>query len=141
MNEPQKKLLIIDNEHELTEILKIAMEEMGGFDVRTENNPMRAAAAARQFVPDLLVLDIRMPDLDGADVILRIRNEPRLAQIPVVFLTGNVSKSESERLGGRIGNCRLLPKTMPLAELAAHFNEFAASASGQCEGPLPSRAA
>jgi CheY-like chemotaxis protein len=117
------------------------MEEMGGFDVRTENNPTRATAAVRQFAPDLIVLDIRMPDLDGADVILRIRNDPSMARIPVIFLTGNVTEEETGRLGGRLGNCRLLPKTMPLENLATIFKEFEASASAQSGAVLPSRAA
>ena len=131
MNDRPKKLLIIDNEEELTEMLKTALEEMGGFQVRTENNPSRAVEAASQFLPDLIVLDIKMPDLDGADVILRLRNESHLSKIPVVFLTGNVSEDECKGRGGRIGNCRFLPKTMRLESLVTCLNETLTTADGE----------
>lgn len=131
MNDTRKKLLIIDNEEELTEMLKTALEELGGFHVRTENNPSCAVEAAMQFLPDLIVLDIKMPDLDGADVILRLRNESRLTRIPVVFLTGNVSENECRGQGGRIGNCRFLPKTMRLDNLVACLNETLTTAAEQ----------
>ena len=133
MNNSRKKLLIIDNEQELTEMLKTALEELGGFHVRTENNPSFAVEAARQFLPDLIVLDIKMPDLDGADVILRLRNETDLARIPVVFLTGNVSENECKGPGGKIGNCRFLPKTMRLDNLVACLNESLSTATSQAQ--------
>ena len=141
MNTSRKKLLIIDNEQELTEMLKTALEELGGFQVRTENNPSYAVEAARQFLPDLIVLDIKMPDLDGADVILRLRNETELTRIPVVFLTGNVSESECRGPRGRIGNCRFLPKTMRLDNLVACLNETLSSAAELSEIHARTRAA
>ena len=141
MNTNGKKLLIIDNEEELTEMLKTALEELGGFQVRTENNPSFAVDAARQFLPDLIVLDIKMPDLDGADVILRLRNEKELAQIPVVFLTGNVSENECKGPGGRIGNCRFLPKTMRLDNLVACLNESLSTAAEHPATQTQTRAA
>ena len=127
MNTGRKKLLIIDNEETLTEMLKIALEQVGGFHVQTENNPISAVGAARQFQPDLIVLDIKMPGLDGADVIMRIRNEPKLAQIPVVFFTGNVSANESRM----IGNCRFLAKTVRLDEMVACLKQALADADEQ----------
>jgi DNA-binding response OmpR family regulator len=131
MKDSRKKLLIVDNEQELTEMLKTALEELGGFHVRTENNPSFAVEAARQFLPDLILLDIKMPDLDGADVILRLKNDAQLTGIPVVFLTGNVSESECKSRGGRIGNCRFLPKTMRLDSLVACLNETLTTAADQ----------
>ena len=141
MNDSRKKLLIVDNEQELTDMLKTALEELGGFHVRTENNPSFAVEAAKQFQPDLILLDIKMPELDGADVILRIKNDPALTRIPVVFLTGNVTENECTARGMKIGNCRFLPKTMRLNNLVACLNETLTTAADQSALHAHTRAA
>ena len=141
MTDSRKKILIVDNEQELTEMLKTALEEIGGFHVRTENNPSCAVEAARQFQPDLILLDIKMPDLDGADVILRIKNDAQLMRIPVVFLTGNVTENDCAARGGKIGNCRFLPKTMRLDNLVACLNETLTTAADPSASLAHTRAA
>ena len=127
MNAGRKKLLIVDDEEPLTEMMRISLEALGNFRVRTENDPLRAVEVARRFQPDLIVLDLYMPELDGEGVIARIRNEPELAKIPVVFFSGYVSPSECTM----IGNCRLLSKMMTFDEVAASLKQALADADGQ----------
>jgi CheY-like chemotaxis protein len=62
------------------------------------------------FVPDLIVLDVMMPDLDGADIIYRLKNDSRLKHIAVVFHTATVREAELSTHGGIISGFPFLPK-------------------------------
>ncbi len=132
MNTPEKRILIVDNEPELTDVLKIALESLGGFGVLTENDPAFAVASAREFLPDLIILDIKMPGLDGADVAIRLKDEPALSETPIVFLTGTVTEPEFGLHGSKPGGLRFLPKTMRLDAMVACLNDILR------EGELPS---
>ena len=109
----------MDNEPELTDVLKIALESLGGFRVRSENDPSFAVAVAKEFAPDLIIMDIKMPELDGAGVVIQLKAEPALAETPIVFLTGTVTVPEIGRHGGKTGGLRFLPKTMPFESMVA----------------------
>ncbi len=131
MNTPEKRILIVDNEPELTDVLKLALESLGGFGVLTENDPAFAVASAQAFLPDLIILDIKMPGLDGADVAIRLKDEPTLSETPIVFLTGTVTEPDFGLHGGKLGGLRFLPKTMRLDAMVACLNDILR------EGELP----
>ncbi len=124
MKTDDKRILIVDNEPELTEVLKISLEAMGGFHIQSENNPFQAVATAKRFSPDLIVMDIRMPGLDGADVAARLQTEPSLRETPIVFLTGAVSAPEIVRHGKKIGGLRFLPKTLSMDAMARYLRDI-----------------
>lgn len=124
MKTTDKRILIVDNEPELTGVLKIALEALGGFSVQSENNPFQVVATAKRFVPDIIVMDIKMPELDGADVAGRLQAEPSLAETPIVFLTGTVTAPEIVRHGNNIGGLRFLPKTMRLDAMVACLHDI-----------------
>lgn len=130
MNTTDKKILIIDNEPDLTNVLKIALEGLGGFRVQSENNPLLALNAAKQFGPDIIVLDIKMPDLDGADVVIQLKDEPGLSDTPILFFTGTVSTPQAVRYGGKVGGLRFLPKTMRLEAMVACLNDILREGAG-----------
>ena len=132
VNTPEKRILIVDNESELTDVLKIALESLGGFGVLTENDPALAVASAQAFLPDLIILDIKMPGMDGADVAIQLKNEPSLSETPIVFLTGTVTEPEVGLNGPNPGGLRFLPKTMRLDAMVACLNDILR------EGDLPS---
>ena len=74
----------------ITHLLKLLLEAKGEYDVRTESSGLRALAAAREFTPDLILMDVVMPGMSGADVAANLRKDPALKTIPLVFLTGTV---------------------------------------------------
>jgi CheY-like chemotaxis protein len=98
-----KRILIVDDESGFTRLLKLTLEKTGDYLVQEENDGTRAHAAAREFKPDLILLDIVMPKIDGGDVASKIKADPSLSEIPIIFLTAIVSKKEavsSDLIGG-----------------------------------------
>lgn len=91
------KILVVDDEPAFTRMVKLNLEETGSYIVRVENESPKALSAARQFKPDLIFLDIVMPEKDGGDVATEIKNDVKLASTPIVYLTAMVSSSESSK--------------------------------------------
>jgi CheY-like chemotaxis protein len=86
------KVLVIDDERGLSKVLAIRLRA-AGFAVATADNGLAGLASAHADPPDAIVLDMRMPDMDGFEVNARLRQNPHLAGIPVVFLSANVQDS------------------------------------------------
>lgn len=92
----KKKILVVDDDAMITRFLKLVLEKTGQYAVHTENHGAAAVAAAGEFHPDLIILDVNMPDLEGGVVASQLKSRPDLKDIPVVFLTGNVSEEEAD---------------------------------------------
>lgn len=99
----KKRLLLIDDEASFTRILALNLEETGRFEVRVENDGRRALETAREFLPDLILLDVVMPDVDGGEIAGDLRQDPTLKTVPIVYLTAIVSQREVEERSGMIG--------------------------------------
>src|SRR5712691_3253920 len=101
---PQKKrILLVDDEATITRTLKLYLEGTGAYEVRAENRGSAALEAARTFKPDLILLDVAMPDMDGGDVAAQIRGDEALKDSPIVFLTALVKKQEVVATGVSLG--------------------------------------
>lgn len=94
MKNAKPKILIVDDEKGFTKLTKLAMTE---FEVREENNATRALETARSFQPDLILLDVVMPDMDGGDIAAQIKADPALKTVPIVFLTAIVTEKETAK--------------------------------------------
>ena len=94
MNDNKRKILIVDDEKGFTKLTRLAMPE---FDVCEENNPTKALETARSFQPDLILLDVVMPEMDGGDIAAQIKAEPALQNVPIVFLTAIVTEKETQK--------------------------------------------
>ncbi len=112
-----KKILVVDDEPVLTKMVKMNLERTGKYVVRTENEGSKALQAAREFKPDLIFMDVMMPDMSGDEVIAEIRDDPDLSSIPYVFITAIVSKAETEEMGSTIGGNEFLAKPVKTEEL------------------------
>lgn len=118
----KKRILIVDDESGFTRLLKLTLEQTGHYTVREENDGTRAHETAREFKPDLILLDIVMPRIDGGDVASQIRADPFLKNVGIVFLTAIISKRETGR-GSRIGGFPFLAKPITLEELVQCIDE------------------
>ena len=105
-----RRILLVDDEVGITRGLAIYLTENGDCDVRVENRGSRALAAAREFRPDLIVLDVVMPDAEGGAIAAAINGDPLLKGTPIVFLTALLSRRESGRPAANIGGHPFLAK-------------------------------
>ena len=113
----KKKILVVDDEVALTRTLKRNLEATERFVVRTENSSAAALAAAREFLPDLILLDVMMPGLDGGEVAAQLKEDKQLSQTPIVFLSAIVKKDETAPTGSNIGGSTFLAKPVKLDDL------------------------
>ena len=86
------RIFVVDDEKDLTDLLHYQLGKEG-FEVKFSNNPFEALGKARDFNPDLIILDVMMPELDGFQLLRMIRSDNLLQKVPVVMLT---AKSEVE---------------------------------------------
>jgi CheY-like chemotaxis protein len=98
----KKRILLVDDEKSFTSLLKINLEETGNYEVRVENWAEDAFAAAKEFKPDLVLLDIIMPRMPGGNVAAQIKADPELTDTPIVFFTAAVRKHQVEENEGII---------------------------------------
>jgi CheY-like chemotaxis protein len=106
----KRRILLVDDDVSITRALGCYLSEFGDCEVRAENKGSRAVAAAREFRPDVIFLDIMMPDADGAAVAAQIQADPTLRHTPVVFLTALVSRRETGGAATYAGGYAFLPK-------------------------------
>src|SRR4051794_27986921 len=111
------RILLIDDEPEYSSMLRAHLELAGYFLVQEENDETRALAAAREFGPDLIILDVMMPRLEGSEVAAMIRRDRQLCDTPVLFLTALVSEEDAPQGSYSSGGHVFLPKSMPMAKL------------------------
>ena len=97
----KKRILLIDDEPSFTRMLKLNLEETGEFEVREENRGRFGLDAAREFKPDLILLDIVMPDMSGGEVAYQIEVDRNVKNTPIVFLTAAAKKEEEGIIAGR----------------------------------------
>lgn len=96
-NSPRKKILIVDDESDVADLVAYHLKAKG-FDVQTVNDPTHSIGKARTFMPDLVVLDVMMPEINGIQICRMLRADPKLEQVPVIFLTAKVE--ENDRIQG-----------------------------------------
>ena len=113
----RKKILIIDDEIGFTEVAKLNLEETGSYEVMIENRGSQGLAAARQYKPDIILLDIIMPDMDGGQVANQMKADEATRDIPIIFLTAAVTGTEVDSRGGLIGGHPFIAKPGSLEEL------------------------
>jgi CheY-like chemotaxis protein len=116
INDSARRILIIDNDKNTTHLVKILLEKTGRYLVFEENDPIRAHQTARNFRPDLVFLDVVMPDRDGGEIAAQIRADSQLQNTPIIFLTGLVTRAEANA-GLQIDGNPFLAKPINIQEL------------------------
>ena len=92
-----KKILVVDDESDVSELVAYHLKAKG-FQVEVVNNPNSGIGMARTFLPDLVILDVMMPDLNGIQICRMLRADPKLKKVPVIFLTAKAE--ENDRVQG-----------------------------------------
>lgn len=127
----KKRILLVDDEIGFTRLLKLNLEQRAEYEVRVENWPDRALNAAREFRPDLVLLDVIMPRMIGHDVAASLRADVNLKGTPIVFLSAAGGR-RSQDMPTRTGGFPYIAKPASLEELIAgierHLSPTPASA-------------
>lgn len=124
-NERKKniKILIIDDGVAFTNIVKLTLELKGDYAVCAENNPLSAIATARAYMPDIILLDVIMPEMHGGEVQRQFKADPVLKDIPIIFLTATVCQKEVEEHHGKIGGLIYVAKPVSADGLVKAIEE------------------
>lgn len=112
MNTMKKKILVVDDEIIITRTLKKFLDGTGAYEVRVENDPTQALRVAREFKPDLFLLDIQMPELEGGELAALVQEDAELKKTPIIFLTALVQEREVRKSGGTIGGFPFIAKPL-----------------------------
>jgi two-component system phosphate regulon response regulator PhoB len=111
-----KRILVVDDEPDVTELISYKLRREG-YDVAVINDPLEIMGKAREFVPDLFVLDIMMPELDGLKICRMVRADSKLKSVPIIFLTAR-GEVEDRIKGLESGADDYLSKPFDSKELA-----------------------
>ena len=117
-----RRILVVDNDLYTTRLIKLLLEKKGDYFVLPENDPAKAHQTARDFRPDLILLDIVMPEIDGGEVAARLRNDPDLCRTPIIFLTALVTEAEAKS-GIEIDGHSFLAKPINISDLVGAIEQ------------------
>jgi excisionase family DNA binding protein len=96
----KRKLLLVDDDQDLIELLSDAFLRDGRFEIKTANNGFDAGMFVKEFRPDLVVLDIMLPDINGKEVCQRIRRDPTMEAVKVICISGMIEQDKVADLRG-----------------------------------------
>lgn len=113
---PARKLLVVDDDPDIRRIAALALERIGGFQVTVAEDGRGALEAAARDTPELVLLDVSMPGMDGPALLAALRELEAMANVPVVFFTAASNDAEIGRLL-KLGAVGVVPKPFEVAEL------------------------
>ncbi len=122
-----KSILIADDQDDERAIQRALLEHLG-YTVREAVDGVDALEQVGSSVPDLVLLDIAMPRLDGLGVCRALRSDPTTANIPVLFYTASVAEEWEEEVA-RLGGCKVLVKPVDPHDVAQEVNSLIGPAS------------
>jgi DNA-binding response OmpR family regulator len=121
--QPKRRILMVDDDELMLSAVKRYFEGAGAFEVRTEKDSSRARRAAREFKPDLILLDVVMPTFDGGDIATFLSQDPETRGIPILFLTSMVTPEQVEQHDGTIAGHPFVAKPAGLKEILRRVEE------------------
>ena len=126
----KKKIMLVDDETGFTNLLRLNLEKTDRFEVFVENDATKAIVGVKEFQPDVLLLDVVMPAMDGGDIVAELRADPRLKTLPVIMLTALISQDEvSSDAVAQSENLTMLAKPVNLDMLLRVVDEALAGSS------------
>lgn len=123
------KVLLIDDEDDIRKVAELSLRAVGKFETCVASGGREGMEIARAEGPDLILMDMMMPDLDGLGTLAELRRDPALAGIPVIFMTAKVQASEIEHYlsAGAIG---VIKKPFDPMSLAGEVRRLLEAAEG-----------
>ncbi|MCX7423613.1 MAG: response regulator [Planctomycetia bacterium] len=94
----RRKALIVDDDEELVELIRDALEADGRFEIRVANNGFDAGMMVKEYHPDIIVLDVMLPDINGKEVCQRVRSDSNMDDVKIICISGMVEQDKIEDL-------------------------------------------
>ncbi len=94
----KRKVLIVDDDQELVDLIVDVLDKDGRFEVRTVNNGFDAGMMVKEYHPDLIVLDVMLPDINGKEVCQRVRSDKSTDDVRIICISGMVEEDKIEDL-------------------------------------------
>lgn len=94
----KRKMLIVDDDRDLVELLRDSFDADGRFDVRTVNNGFDAGMMVKEYHPDIIILDVMLPDINGKEVCQRVRSDSTLDDVKIICISGMVEAEKVQEL-------------------------------------------
>lgn len=126
-----RRILMVDDDSNATHLVKILLERSGLYFVLEENDATEAYQTARSFKPDLILLDVIMPGVDGGELADQIQADRELHDTPIIFQTGLVTKAEAKS-GLHIQGHPVVAKPINIPELIEAIEEHLRVPSDVC---------
>ena len=112
----RRKVLVVDDEPEVVQIIKDALQADGRFETRDVDNGFAAGMVAKEYHPDLMVLDIMLPDINGKAVCELVRRDPSMSDIKVFCISGMIEEDKIDELR-EAGADEFMPKPLDVDDL------------------------
>jgi two-component system OmpR family response regulator len=114
---PLNKICYVEDDEDIQRIVRLSLERIGKMTVETVSDPMVAIDKIKAFGPDLVMLDWMMPGMDGPTLFRKMKTQPEVSELPVVFITAKASQAELDELTrlGAVGTISkpFQPKDLP----------------------------
>jgi CheY-like chemotaxis protein len=123
MDTELKRVTYVEDEADIRSIAEIALAEIGGFTLDLCESGQEAIRKTPAFKPDLIILDVMMPGMDGIETYKRLRSIPQLAQTPVVFMTAKAMTHETEHFRA-LGAVDVITKPFDPITLPQRINQI-----------------
>jgi excisionase family DNA binding protein len=94
----KRKILVVDDDEDLVELIVDQLQRDGRFEVRSVNNGFGAGMMIKEFRPDLVVLDVMLPDINGIEVCKRVRDDKTMDDVRVICISGMVEEDKIQQL-------------------------------------------
>ena len=117
------KILVVEDETDIQTLVKMALEFTGKHEIQVADNGAEGLTAARAFHPDLILLDVMMPKLDGFETLRRLQADEELKRIPVIFLTAKAQQKEVGQ-GMELGAIGYITKPFDAMQLNGRIMEL-----------------
>ncbi len=122
------KALLIEDDDDIRAVMQMSLSRLGGMDVVQASSGAEGLLVATQEVPDVIMLDVMMPNMDGPATLAMLRANPITAGIPVIFMTAKAMPHEVARLH-ELGAAAVLTKPFDPASLPEEIRRIVARAS------------
>jgi len=119
----KKKILLVDDDKTFTQVVCFNLEGTGRFEVRVENTGGRGLSVAKEYKPDLILLDLMIPDMSGDKIAHQLKHSKDTRSIPIILLTAIITKKETNDHDNILGNYTVLAKPIEIDKLISAIDK------------------